>query len=103
LTTGLGFADGTQVLGNVPSPAGDEEPPSRILDFLGGFGSTHRGDSRWWTWPLPPSGRLDFICQLGAVETRVSMDAQLILDASRRSTHVWPHAKDGPRQPGTTV
>jgi hypothetical protein len=42
MTSGLGFADGSQVLGNVPSPADDEEPPSRILDFLGGFGSTHR-------------------------------------------------------------
>jgi hypothetical protein len=52
----------------------------------------HRFDSRWWTWPLPPSGRMDFICQLGAVETRVSVDAQLILDASRRSVHVWTDA-----------
>jgi hypothetical protein len=92
MTFGLGFADGSQVLGNVPSPAGDEEPPSRILDFLGGFGSTHRGDERLWTWPLPPSGRLDFICRLGAVETRVSVDAQLILDAAQRSVQVWPDA-----------
>lgn len=92
MTVGLEFADGSQVIGNVPSPAGNEEPPSRILDFGGGVGSTHRGDSRWWTWPLPPGGRMDFICQLGAAETRVSMDAQLILNASQQSEQVWPDA-----------
>jgi hypothetical protein len=47
---------------------------------------------RWWTWPLPPSGRLDFIGRLDAVETRVSMDARVILDASRRSVRAWPDA-----------
>jgi hypothetical protein len=92
LMIGLEPADGSQVLGNVPSPAGNDEPTSRILDFGGGTGGTHRGDSRWWTWPLPSPGRLDFICQLGAVETRVSMDAQLILDAAQRSVQAWPAA-----------
>ena len=45
---------------------------------------------RWWTWPLPPRGLLEFICQLGTGETRVGIDAQLILDASQRSVRVWP-------------
>jgi hypothetical protein len=92
MTVGLEFADGSQVIGNVPSPADNEEPPSRVLDFGGGVGSTHRGDSRWWTWPLPPNGRIDFICQLGAAETRVSIDAQLILDAAQQSVQAWPSA-----------
>jgi hypothetical protein len=90
MTVGLEFADGSQVIGNTPPPPGSQEPPGRILDFGGGIGSTHRGDDRWWAWPLPPSGRMDFICRLDAAETRVSMDAQLILDAARRSVHVWP-------------
>jgi hypothetical protein len=64
-----------------------------VLAYFGGsVGSTHRSDSRWWTWPLPPAGRMDFICQLGAAETRVSVEAQLILDASRRSVHAWSDA-----------
>jgi hypothetical protein len=92
MTVGLEFADGSQVIGNVPAPPGDDEPPRRILGFGGGTGSAHRGDECWWTWPLPPGGRMDFICRLDAVETRVSMDAQLILDASRRSTQAWPNA-----------
>ena len=113
MTVGLEFADGSQVIGNVPSPAGNEDPPSRVLDFGGGTGSTHRGDSRWWTWPLPPSGRMDFICQLGAAETRVSMDAQLILDAAQQSVQAWPGAlsqpsrgssrSNGRASPGITV
>jgi hypothetical protein len=92
MTVGLEFADGSQVIGNVPSPADSEEPPSRVLDFGGGVGSAYRGDSRWWTWPLPPNGRMDFICLLGAAETRVSIDAQLILDAARQSVQAWPSA-----------
>jgi hypothetical protein len=90
MTIGLEFADGSQVIGNVPAPPGNEEPPGRILHFGGGTGSSHRGDSRWWTWPLPPRGRMSFICQLDAAETRVSIDAQLVLDASRRSVRAWP-------------
>jgi hypothetical protein len=71
--------------GNGPNPGREEHP---------GGSSTrrHREDYRWWAWPLPPGGRLDFICRLGAVETRVSMEAQLILDASQRSVQAWPNA-----------
>lgn len=81
---GPGFGSGDGL-----GPPGDEAPSYRILDFGGGVGSLHRSDSRWWTWPLPPPGRLEFICQLGAVERRVSMEAQLILDAAQRSMRVW--------------
>jgi hypothetical protein len=92
MTVGLEFADGSQVIGNPASPLWDEAPPGRILDFSGSVASSHRSDSRWWTWPLPPSGRIDFICQFGAVEKRVSMEAQLVIDASQRSFQAWPNA-----------
>jgi hypothetical protein len=92
MAIGLAFADSSQVLGHVPGPAGNEEPPSRVLQPIEGVVRTRREDTRWWTWPLPPAGRLDFICQLGEFETRVSVDAQLILDASQRSTQAWPDA-----------
>jgi len=42
--------------------------------------------SQWWAWPLPSRGPVQFICQwptLGTGETRVRIDAQLILDAAR--------------------
>lgn len=92
MAIGLAFADGSQVLGHILGPAGNEEPPSRVLHPIQGVVRTHREDTHWWTWPLPPTGRLDFICQLGEAERRVSVDAQLILDASRRSTPAWPDA-----------
>jgi hypothetical protein len=46
---------------------------------------------------LPPNGPLVFICQwptLGTGETRVSIDAQLILDAARQSMRLWPPDKE---------
>jgi hypothetical protein len=69
---------------------GDAEPPGPILRSRGGGGTSHYLLSRWWAWPLPPSGPLEFICQLGTGETRVGIDAQVILDAAQRSVRVWP-------------
>jgi hypothetical protein len=84
----LRLADGSKVISGRSD--GDAEPTGPILRSRGGGGSSHRMVLRWWAWPLPPSGPLGFVCQLGAGETRVSMDAQLILDASQHSVRVWP-------------
>jgi hypothetical protein len=88
---GLQFSDGRKVFGE--RPGRDSEPGGPILRPLRGGGSEHSHFSRWWAWPLPPSGPLEFVCQwpmLGIGETRVSLDAQLILDAARRSVQLWP-------------
>ena len=53
--------------------------------------------TRWWAWPLPPAGPLEFVCQWSVLEipeTRASIDAQLILDAAGRSVQLW-RADDG--------
>jgi hypothetical protein len=53
--------------------------------------------SRWWAWPLPPHGPLEFVCEwppAGITETRAGIDAQLILDAARASIQLWPE-RDG--------
>jgi hypothetical protein len=84
----LQLADGRMVTSR--RPGGDAEPTGPILQSRGGGGSSHHVVLRWWTWPLPPRGPLEFICQLGTGETRVGIDAQLILDASQRSVRVWP-------------
>ncbi len=89
---GVEFADGRRAFATDVPPSAGDNPAGPVLHFCGGTGSTHRGDSRWWTWPLPPSGPLTFLCRLGAVETRVSLEAQLILDASQRSVQAWPGA-----------
>jgi hypothetical protein len=74
-------------------PADGTEPAAPFLRRYGGGGSSHYNETRWWAWPLPPSGPLEFICQwpgMGISETRVSLEAGLILDAARRSVQVWP-------------
>jgi len=68
----------------------DAEPAGPILRSRGGGGTSHYTLMRWWAWPLPPYGPLEFICQLRTGETRVGLDAQLILDAAQRSIRVWP-------------
>jgi hypothetical protein len=73
-------------------PRYDDEPSQPFL-FPGGRSVRGcREDARWWLWPLPPPGQLKFICSLGETTTKVTMDAQLILDASRRSIQLWSSA-----------
>lgn len=84
----LQLSDGRTVTSG--RPHGDAEPTGPILRSRGGGGMSHYLHMRWWAWPLPPSGPLEFICQLGTGETRVGIDAQLILDAAQVSIRVWP-------------
>ena len=67
-----------------------------LYPFAGG-GAPHSFISRWWSWPLPPAGPLDFVCEWPAfdiAESRVGIDAQLILDAAQRSIMLWPENQD---------
>jgi hypothetical protein len=84
----LQLSDGRTVTSG--RPHGDTEPTGPILRSNGAGGTSHCLRMRWWAWPLPPSGPLEFICQLGTGETRASMNAQLIIDAAQRSVRVWP-------------
>jgi hypothetical protein len=84
----LQLSDGRMITSGRPN--GEAEPSGPILVPRGGGGTSHHLLLRWWAWPLPPSGPLEFICQLGTRETRVGIDAQLILDAAQRSVQVWP-------------
>jgi len=92
----LQLSDGRTVTSD--RPHGDSEPTGPILRPRGGGGTSHCEHSRWWAWPLPPSGPLEFICHwptLGTGETRVTLDAQLVLDAARRSIRLWPEGDNG--------
>lgn len=87
----LQLSDGRTVTSG--RPPGDSEPTGPILQPRDGGGTSHYQHSQWWAWPLPPSGPLQFICQwptLGTGETRVRIDAQLILDAARQAVQLWP-------------
>src|SRR6202034_4037658 len=66
LKIGVEFADGGQAFtgGWVDMSYADE--PHRPFVYPGGsITRPNRMDGRWWVWPLPPPGRLDFICRLG--------------------------------------
>ena len=92
---GLQFSDGGKAAG---SPGGrrpdhDSEPAGPVLYPFAGGGGPHSFVSRWWAWPLPPAGPLEFVCEwpaFGIAESRTGIDAQLILDAARRSVRLWP-------------
>jgi len=91
---GLQFSDGSKAAG---SPGGrpdhDSELAGPVLYPFAGGGGPHSFVSRWWTWPLPPAGPLEFVCEwpaFGIAESRAGLDAQLILDAARRSIRLWP-------------
>ena len=87
----LQLSDGRTVISDWPY--GDAEPAGPILRPRGGGGTSHYQLTRWWAWPLPPAGPLEFICQwpaLGTGETRIGIDAQLILDAARQTVQAWP-------------
>jgi hypothetical protein len=92
---GLPLSDGGKVAG---SPGGgrpdhDSEPSGPVLYPFAADGGPHSFISRWWTWPLPPAGPLEFVCEwpvFGIAESRAFIDARLILDAAERSVRLWP-------------
>ena len=56
-------------------------------------GGPHSAFWRWWAWPLPPAGPLEFVCEwpaLGLPESRAGLDGQLVLDAAAHSIRLWP-------------
>jgi len=94
LRFGLQLSDGRKVIGEHggPGPGTDAEPDGPILrQFMGG-GGPRSLFTRWWAWPLPPAGPVEFVCEWPALEipeTRASIDAQLILDGAARSVQLW--------------
>jgi hypothetical protein len=91
---GLQFSDGGKVAGSPGSrPDHASEPAGPVLYPIAGGGGPHTFVSRWWGWPLPPAGPLEFVCEwtaAGIAESRAGIDAQLVLDAARRSVRLWP-------------
>jgi hypothetical protein len=99
LRLGIEFADGRRVTNlprlHLPDPGG--EPAGPLLIPRGSAGGPRRNDSTYWVWPLPPPGPVAIVCEwpaYGIGESRVEMDAALILDASARAVRFWPDDPD---------
>jgi len=96
LHVGVQFADGRKVanVGSVPDPAGSVTAGLTLSPRS--FGGGHWQKNRtYWVSPLPPPGPLAFVCEwaaFGIPESRVEVDAQLILDAAAGSIQLWPAA-----------
>jgi hypothetical protein len=95
LRLGVQFADGgvASNLDRRAFPRPDTEPAGPILIADGGGGGGRRYDMRYWVWPLPPPGPVGFICEWpahGVAESRMDIDARLILDAAARAVSPWP-------------
>jgi hypothetical protein len=92
----LRFADGQTASTHPrswPRTFETEEPDPPFL-YCHGCGGSERGwRSRHWLWGLPPPGPLFFVCTwpTGQLpDSRVEIDATLVLDAAGRATAAWP-------------
>ena len=96
LRLGVEFADGSKAT-NLQGRAGpDEQPEGPLLMDRGGGGGGGEWRQSEWVWPLPPPGRLSFVCEwpaAGIELTREEIDAQIVLDAAERARAIF----GGPR------
>jgi hypothetical protein len=96
LRLGVGFADGRKATNldrrrdveDGPPP----DPPALRLTRWEGYDILSQ-EVDLWVWGLPPPGPLAFVCQWPArriPESRVEIDAALVLEAARRAEAIWP-------------
>jgi hypothetical protein len=90
---GLQFADGRKAASFGSGPEQGAAPTGIFLMPLGLSGGLQHRDWSYWAWPLPPAGPVTIVFEwagAGIAEQRGSLDAELILDAARRSVRIWP-------------
>ncbi len=101
LRFGIQFPDGASVTNIDETPwdiSPDATEPQHGMESQSGGGSDDHYEQEWWVWPLPTAGTLAFVGEWPAYdipETRVEIDASLIIDAAARSVPVWPDLADG--------
>lgn len=91
------LAGGTMSVSTSVSESETVQAPATPVLHLGGGGG---GGGNWrqsvWIWPLPPPGRLTFVCQwpeAGIELTRNDIDAQLMLDAAAQAQVIFSDAE----------
>ena len=95
-------ASPTQTAGRRPSSirvrgGGDPERPETpdiVLMQRGGGGGGASWDFRFWAWPLPPDGPLEFVAEWpseGIELTRAEVDSAVVREAAARAVTLWPN------------
>jgi hypothetical protein len=100
LRFGIQFADGTKATNLADRTAWqrDEAPTAPVLRSGGGHGGGGEWSQRMWVWPLPPPGKLAFVCEwpaAGIELTRADLDTQLLIEAAARSARIFEDAGGG--------
>jgi len=95
LRFGIEYADGAKATNLGPPMVGptDKKQKGPMLQGGGGSSGGRVAEQIYWAWPLPPPGKLAFVCEWPRYEiplTRKEIDANLILDAAGRATELWP-------------
>jgi hypothetical protein len=77
-------------------PAPDDPPPEAGIELRSGrMGLSEQwSETTYWLWPLPPPGRIGFICAwpaMGIGRTLVEVDSRVIREAAARAVELWPH------------
>ena len=93
---GFLFADGSKAT-NTGERFGwyDESgapPDAPVMRGMGGGGGDGGWQSSFWVWPLPPPGKLEFLCEWPEVEiplTRSELDSAAIIEAASLSRQVF--------------
>jgi hypothetical protein len=95
LRFGVQLADGSKAVNFGPYEWADraarEEP---VLIGRGGGGGGGRWDMKYWLWPLPPAGSLEFVVEWpgeGIPETRREVDAGELRAAAQQAETLWPN------------
>jgi hypothetical protein len=92
LRVGFLFADGSKATNTGKyfgwyDESGDP-PDAPLMRERGGHGDGRVWHNSFWVWPLPPPGKLEFLCEWPEAEiplTRVELDATAIVNAASRS------------------
>ena len=105
LRFGIGFADGSKVVSRWNMVPGGETS-NWTLRPMGGGGGGRKWTQGFWCEPLPPAGRMAFVCEwsdFAIPETSFDVDATAILDAAVRAAPLWPDDADLPEELGLTA
>lgn len=96
---GIGFSDGSTVFSAQRRRPAASGSTSRTLRTRGGGGGGRTYRQSFWCEPLPSSGSMRFVCDwfdAGIPETAVDIDATAVIEASSRSSPLWPEDVDLP-------